>query len=398
VEIEAPAGKEPRVREEGREGGESKAPAAAESADAGERKPETLEPAVQEDRPAQQEKRETKAVAAASPLPSGTALLDKIRPHMRRNRRGPGGSGSTTFLSRALRTNEAELKGAFAAMGLIIPALPSDKPVYSEIGNEVWWLNLDSRGGLWINGREKKEGESLTPPSDAMVEAPLEAAPGSAASDAVPAPEVAPAVASAGDFTAPPAEAPPPEALKGESETEISAGENAPLELKLETTAERPSSPGAAPASTQAAPANSALTAVRSLLKETKTGAVAGKVDRLADELGKPAEEIVATLVDAGFRVPEKPREKPVFVEHGGEILWLNKTTKGELWLNAKAPKVAGKDADSDESEEVTEPSEGGEGEGEKKPARRGARGRTTKKVEGKEGSEGTSEFGVRSS
>src|SRR6185503_9451225 len=39
---------------------------------------------------------------ATGSIPQGTAVLDKIRPHMRRNRRGPGGSGSTTFLSRAL--------------------------------------------------------------------------------------------------------------------------------------------------------------------------------------------------------------------------------------------------------------------------------------------------------
>ena len=386
VEVEAPPVKESRARDEARETAEIKSSAAAEIPETGQLKPETAEAASAEERPAQSENRELKSVPASS-LPSGVALLDKIRPHMRRNRRGPGGSGSTTFLSRALRTNEAELKTMFAAMGLTIPGTPADKPVYSEFGNEVWWLNLDSRGGLWINGREKKEGESLLQPSDAMVEAPLESAPGSAAPDAVPAPEVAPAVASAGDFTPASADTPSLEAAKSESAVDTASGENTRLtEPKPESTAEIQARPASVPAS-ESAPANPALAAVRSLLKETKTGAVAGKVDRLADELGKPAEEIVATLVDAGFRVPEKPREKPVLVEHGGEVLWLNKTTKGELWLNAKTPKLSEKDADSDEGEEATEPSEGGEGEGEKKPARRGPRVRT-KKVEGKESPE----------
>ncbi|HNC25232.1 MAG TPA: hypothetical protein PLU52_13595, partial [Opitutaceae bacterium] len=121
----------------------------------------------------------------------------------------------------------------------------------------------------------------------------------------------------------------------------------------------------AAPASTESAPAPAAapaqapeagavLAAVRLLLKETKTGAVAGKTDRLAEELGKPAEDFVATLVGAGLKVPEKSREKPVFVEHAGEIFWLNKNAKDELWLNAKASKYAD------------------HGDGEKKPARRG--------------------------
>ena len=44
-----------------------------------------------------------------------------------------------------------------------------------------------------------------------------------------------------------------------------------------------------------------------------------------------------------------------MFVEHAGEIFWLNKNAKDELWLNAKASKYADK----------AEP-------GEKKPAGRG--------------------------
>src|SRR5690606_23197642 len=112
-------------------------------------------------------------------------------------------------LSRALRTTEADLKTAFAALGLTIPATPADKPVYSEIGNVVWWLNLDSRGGLWINGREKKEGETISAPSTAEAGAPIESAPGSAAPEAVPTPEVAPAATAAGSQAAPAPEVAP---------------------------------------------------------------------------------------------------------------------------------------------------------------------------------------------
>jgi hypothetical protein len=52
---------------------------------------------------------------------------------------------------------------------------------------------------------------------------------------------------------------------------------------------------------------------------------------------------LLAALTGAGLKVPEKPREKPVLVEHTGEILWLNRNAKGELWLNAKASKLAEK-------------------------------------------------------
>jgi hypothetical protein len=71
---------------------------------------------------------------------------------------------------------------------------------------------------------------------------------------------------------------------------------------------------------------------------------VAGKADRLAAELGKDPAEFVSTLVTAGLKVPEKSREKPVFVEHAGEIFWLNKNAKDEIWLNAKVSKYADKD------------------------------------------------------
>jgi hypothetical protein len=211
---------------------------------------------------------------------------------MRRNRREPGGSGSTSFLSRALRCTETDLVAAFKTLGLVVPEAAADQPVYVEVGPDLWWLNLDSRGGLWINGKEKPAGESVAP---------------------------------------------------------------AP------TAAELPLAP--APASASAAAPAPVLAAVRLLLQETKTGAVAGRTDRVAEKLGKPVEEFIAALVGAGLKVPEKAREKPVFVEHAGEIFWLNKNAKDELWLNAKASKYADK-------------AEGGE----KKPAGRGR-----KKAEPKE-------------
>jgi hypothetical protein len=189
---------------------------------------------------------------------------------MRRNRHEPGGSGSTSFLSRALRCSEADLVAAFKTLELVVPEAAADKPVTIEVGPDLWWLNLDSRGGLWINGREKS-------------------------ADAVP------------------------------KETEL------PLEPAVAA-----STPGPV------------LAAVRLLLQETKTGAVAGKTDRLAEKLGKSPEEFVAALVAAGLKVPEKAREKPVFVEHAGEIFWLNKNAKDELWLNAKASKYPeGKDGEA---------------------------------------------------
>jgi hypothetical protein len=260
------------------------------------------------------------------------------------------------------------LKSAFAAIGLTIPTTAAEKPVYSEIAREVWWLNVDSRGGLWINGREKKDGETLNEPDSPTGAAPFETVPGAAAPDAVPAPEVAPAVATADEFSNPAASAP--------------AAESPPApqaEAGVTTVAEIPSTAPSEPAPEPSVPLDPVVAAVRVLLKESKAGSVTGKVDRLADDLGKPVDEVISMLVSAGFRVPEKPREKPVFVEHGSEILWLNRNVKGELWLNAKASKFADRQVEVDEEEVEGDVSEVGEGEGEKKPGRRVARGRTKK-------------------
>jgi hypothetical protein len=105
----------------------------------------------------------------AEPLPTGSALLDKIRPLMRRNRRGPGYSGSVVFLARALKTSEADFVAALAGLGLNVPANAADKPVYVEIDGGEFWVNRDSRGGIWINGQEKRGGGPKADPAPAPV-------------------------------------------------------------------------------------------------------------------------------------------------------------------------------------------------------------------------------------
>jgi hypothetical protein len=285
---------------------EGEAPAAASAptggAETGEAPPRRPEAAVFVPRPREQAKApvaaevpvaaaETVAVAAAAPTApaavagvppvAGPELLDRVRPLMRRNRRGPGGSGSVPFLARGLRCSEADLMAGFLALGLILEPGTTGEPLNVEIGEYVWWLNRDANGGVWINGREKGPGEGSP----------------AASVPAVPPPEVAGSVQPTPEIMAPVAAIPPPPA-----------------------------------------PEN-VLTGVRLLLKETKTGGFAGKLDRVAEDLKKSPDELLAALLGAGLKTPEKAREKPVFVEHAGEIFWLNKNAKDELWVNAKASK-----------------------------------------------------------
>ena len=215
----------------------------------------------------------------SAPLPTGPELLEKIRPLMRRNRRGPGGSGSLSFLSRGLKCGEGDLMTAFATLGLTLPAGPEDKPIEVEVGRETWWLNQDKRGGVWINGEETRKNGGQRPEGENAEPAQSEGA--------------------------------PPEAPAG--------GNGQP----------------------EASKSDSVLSAVRLLLKETKTGSWSGETGQLAETLGRGGDEFLQGLTGAGLRIPEKPKEKPVFVEHAGEIFWLNQNAKGQLWLNAKTSKYA---------------------------------------------------------
>ena len=109
-------------------------------------------------------------------------------------------------------------------------------------------------------------------------------------------------------------------------------------------------------------------------------GAVTGEVCSLAEGLGRNVEAFVASLVAAGLKVPEKPREKPVRVEHAGEVFWFNLNAKGELWLNAKAAKSAGGEDEADDVGDEDDGPDEGEAAGARKPRR--GRSRSSRKAD----------------
>jgi hypothetical protein len=343
------------------------------------------------------------AGGAAFELPEEEELptfFEAIRPHMRRNQRGPGLSVSLEYLVKKFDMLENDLVGALKECGLVIPAGENEPPAYVEYDGDLYWVNVNRQKQLFINTREKprpmfRTVQAQRAGADAAEEpAPEQRSEPPAKTEAPSAPVAAgpdlldklrPLMRrsrggwsgsvsflsralrqSEADLNAAFAALGLrlPDSASGEKVVEVAFGdylywlnrdgrgnlwinvegkkENEPAAAAHETPAapEPPREPApAAPAGE--AVSSGALAAVRLLLKETKTGAVAGKVDRLAEELGKPPAEFLAALTGAGLKVPEKPREKPVFVEHAGEIFWLNKNAKDELWLNAKASKFA---------------------------------------------------------
>lgn len=239
-------------------------------------------------------------------------LLAKIRGMMRRNRRGHGWSGSFSFLTKALKMDQAQLLAAIAEFGLKLGN--GKEQIIAEENGFAYWLNQNSNGEIWINAEEKRKERSGAPtPAAADVQvAPAETAPASA--------ELESTAASATAAVNP--------------VEEVSTSESA------------------APV-TRVLPAENTLTSVRLLMEPKKRGeGHTVSVSELAEKLEKSDEHVLAVLNSAGLHLPETPKGKPTFAEHGGEIFWLNANAKGQVWVNAKPTASAKKPARARKTDE----------------------------------------------
>src|SRR5690606_26191128 len=226
-------------------------------------------------------------VATDGPLPEGEALLAALRPRMRENRRGGGFSGSTAYLAKALRHPETELVAALGALGLHVPE-GNDKQAPVEIGGNLYWLNKDGRGGIWINGREKPEGEGAATADAATAES------GESSGDA------AAAVMESGRAD---------DGASGSVADGETAGEGEASE-------------------TDAGP----LTPYRALLQPNKRGSgFSAPISDIADGLNRPLIDVVETLVALGLTVPDDPKDKAATVEAGQELFWINRNKDDSL-------------------------------------------------------------------
>jgi hypothetical protein len=291
-------------------------------------------------------------------LPEGDALLDAIRPQMRRNRRGPGYSGSSAYLAKFFKVEEAALKTALAALGLTPPPTTGEKAPQIVIGDYVYWVNKDNNGGLWINGRDatpRDRDRAGAAQGAAGVAQPQTTA--ESGSEVLP-PQGPDAVQSSIFRAVPRAMPPIPEDTK-EAPPPLAemaavgagnAGDTPEARPRSEATGS-----GLAKESIESIPPQSAqapvspLGALRLVMKpnKSKTG-FSGSVSFLAKAVERSEDELLAALQSLGLIAPPEAGEggdetKPVFVEHHGEIYWLSRFAKdGSLWLNAKAPKPGG--------------------------------------------------------
>jgi hypothetical protein len=246
-----------------------------------------------EPRPAAQEGPRPEPRAEQAPReprpPAGPqTLLVKIRGMMRRNRRGHGWSGSFPYLTKAMKVDEAGLLVQLAEFGLRLEGGP--EPMLAEENGFVYWLNKNQRGEIWINAEEKRE--QRTENRGQRTEEP--ASPGAD-------------TAGGSQESAAPTQSPPP-------------------------------------AETKPLPPENILTAMRLLMQPKKRGeGVTAQIQEMAGKLEKSDDQVLALLASTGLLLPESPKAKPTFAEHGGEIYWLNVNAKGQVWLNAKQSAAAKK-------------------------------------------------------
>ncbi|MGD0045157.1 MAG: hypothetical protein ABSE84_32950, partial [Isosphaeraceae bacterium] len=91
-------------------------------------------------------------------LTSGDELptfFEAIRPHMRRNQRGPGLSVGVDHLARRWELTEDEVISALKECGFTIPEDEDAKPECLEYEGDLYWVNINRRGERWINTKEK---------------------------------------------------------------------------------------------------------------------------------------------------------------------------------------------------------------------------------------------------
>jgi len=243
------------------------------------------------------------------------SLLDKIRGMMRRNRRGNGMSGSFPFLIKALKTTEAGLLEQLAALGLVLQNESDPKPAFHEEGDFLYWMNKNQRGEIWINARKERRQQ---PGGPALANDGPEGQDDGEAENA--------------------AEAP---AATTEASSQVRASE-APSPAPATEVAPVESTPVAPAPAAASSPTGHTLAAVRLLLQPKKRGeGVSALVVDVAQQLGQTPDRLIEALAAAGVNEPADADAKPTFGENAGEIFWLNRNAKGELWLNAKASKAS---------------------------------------------------------
>ena len=250
-------------------------------------------------------------------------FFDALKPHMRRNQRGAGMSVGLDFLAKKWKLEEADIKGALVECGLQIPADENAKPVYVEYDGDLYWVNINRRGEVWINTREKPTPVFRIVSGKRLAE------------DEVPA-EMAAAASQ------PPAQPEPRDDHRRDERRE-----------------ERPRAPQQnQPTREEAGAPKTMLAKIRGMMRHNRRGhGWSGSFPYLTKALKLDEAQLLEQLAVFGLRL--EGGDEPVIATENGFAYWLNRNQRGEIWINAEegsSPAVASPTAAAAEPGPATPP------------------------------------------
>jgi hypothetical protein len=243
-------------------------------------------------------------LAAEDELP---AFFDAIRPHMRRNQRGPGMSVGLDHLAKKWSLDESDLKTALVECGLQIPADENAKPVYAEYEGELYWVNINRRGEIWINLRDKPQPVFRVVQAKRVEGQDEPAAAPAAASENVggsPSPDGS----GSGDFAGQQAFVPREQRQQNQPRPEAQPESRGPKTF---------------------------LDKVRGQMRRNRRGhGWSGSFQYLTKAFKTDEAGLLAQLGEHGVMLVEGGQ--PAEVQVGDFTYWLNKNQRGEIWINAE--------------------------------------------------------------
>jgi hypothetical protein len=275
---------------------------------------------------------------AEDQLPS---FFEAIRPHMRRNQRGPGHSVSVDYLVKKFEMLEGDLMTALQECGFPVPEDEDEKPVHLEYDGDIYWLNVNRRGEIWINMREKPrpvfriaKATPLAPEATAEKADGGERKADSVAPDAAPGePKIEVPASRTDDRNRRRDE----RRQKGDSRGQPSHDREAKGGASNEQGGPRPES--AATAAPAPLPAGTELlNKLRPLMRRSR-GGWSGSIGYLARAVRRTEADLSAALAALGLQLPPAGGEKPAPVEVGDLSYWLNKDGRGGVWINVSEGK-----------------------------------------------------------
>ncbi|MDF3056274.1 MAG: hypothetical protein K0R17_489 [Rariglobus sp.] len=284
-------------------------------------------------------------------------FFEAIKPHLRKNQRGPGQSVGITFLAKRWEQTEGDLIGALKECGFVVPEREDDPPVHLEFEGELYWLNLNNRHELFLNTREKPrpvfrvvQAKKLDPADPAAAVLAEEVA----AEQAEKAKREAERLAREAEHAARRAEnearraaaqaaaVAAREAAQAAAAAKVAAAGAAPATADEESS-ESASIPVAVAAEDLPPEAEDFLTAVRAQMRRNRRGpGYSGSITYLARAFKQTEADLVEMFVAVGLAVPEAASDKPVKTQIGAFVYWLNKDSRGAIWINGDEVRAGG--------------------------------------------------------